>query len=507
VSPSQFTKWSTELIPELDWLSLGTFVCSLEQDALPFADGATSVDTSKLSGGNAGLVTNLLTVSKSVKAGYDPRGEEFLKPPLDVKLEGQKFVFNDFHVDWSDGILVGYGATDIGFRVSDSSVFITGEGAELALGADGLTLTDSSDDWCEGTVNVGPSGVTLEWGPKSIPVRYKIQLGPDGLTWDSTWLGKLSLGPRGVEIGFEANKLAILDGNLEMKFDGIDAKEKPTQKFEGGNVVITLPYTNRLSLGKSGLVVENVFQSLNLGPEGLKLHLMSLDFNILLSPPSLFMAAGPATLALDANGLDIELGDNSFHAGSDGVVFSAEGLTLTINADGVKLENDNPGVDLSAYTLPKISPKFSPPKVKTPPLPPTPKPPMPGVPGVPSIPSIPKMPSLGGGEKAGKVEDHLKPGETVKEEVDIVKRKMLFAKRTVHLIRTSTDRLFFCSELYGEKRGDDLVLGRSSNVEQLKDNTIKLTTADGKTVALTFKNAADRDPWVSKFQDIIRSLK
>jgi hypothetical protein len=234
------------------------------------------------------------------------------------------------------------------------------------------------------------------------------------------------------------------------------------------------------------------------------MHLVNLDFNILVSPPSLFMQAGDASLSLSADGLDIKLADNSFHAGGDGVIFAAEGLTLTVNGDGVKLENDNPDVDLTSYALPKLSLKFKPPKLETPPLPPPPKPP---IPGVPSLPSIPKLPSFGGSkEREGKVEDFLNPDETVKEQVDTVRRRLLFSKRTFHLIRTSTDRLFFCSQLYGEKHGDDLVLGKDSTVEPLKDRTVKIKTAVGKSVALTFKNPADRDPWIGKLQEVIRGL-
>jgi hypothetical protein len=494
-SPSQFTKWSTQLIPELDWLSLGTFICRLFQSDAPFADGAKAPDASKVHCSKRDLVLKLLDVAQSVQDGYDPRKEDFLKPVVNVELLETKFVFNDFHVDWSDGILVGYGDTDVGFRVSDSQVFITGEGCELSLGAQGLKLTDNSRSWVTPEITVGPSGVTLERGSR------KIELGPSGLTWGGGFLGKLSLGPSGVEISIGSDRLAIMDGKLDIAFSG---SQKPKQSFEGGNVVIDMPYTNRLMLGKSGLLIQNMYQYLSLGPEGLKMHLCNLDFNILISPPSLFMQAGAASLSLSADGLDITLADNSFHAGGDGVVFAAEGLTLTVNANGVNLENDNPEVDLSAYAMPKLSLKFKPPKLDMPPLPPLPKPPMPGIP---SLPSIPKMPSFGGSkEKEGKVDDFLNAGETVKEQADIVRRRKLFLKKTVHLIRTSTDRLFFCSELYGEKRGDDLVLGKSSTVEPLKDNTIKIKTADGKEVALTFKNLADRAPWIAKLQEIIQGL-
>jgi hypothetical protein len=124
------------------------------------------------------------------------------------------------------------------------------------------------------------------------------------------------------------------------------------------------------------------------------------------------------------------------------------------------------------------------------------------------IPSMPKLPSFRGSSSTpGNVEDHLSDGETVMEQVDIVRRRKLFAKKTVHLVRTNTDRLFFCSKLYGQKRGKDLVLGRNSNAEKVKDRSIKITRADGKTVKLKFKNPEDRDPWIEKLQEIIRSLE
>jgi hypothetical protein len=36
------------------------------------------------------------------------------------------------------------------------------------------------------------------------------------------------------------------------------------------------------------------------------------------------------------------------------------------------------------------------------------------------------------------IEDHLKGGETVKDEVDVERRRKLFFKKIVHLVRTST---------------------------------------------------------------------
>lgn len=500
VSTSLFTKWYPDLIPELDWLSLGTFVCSLWQDTLPFADGENTPNPGKVNCTNATLVLDLLNVAKSVRAGYDPRAETLFKPALNVVREDQKFAIDEFHIDWSNGILIGYGDTEIGFRQNDGVVFLTGEGAELSIGAAGLTLKDTRMPWQTRAVTLGPNGVKLDhdWA--------KIELSADGLTWYGGFLGKLSLGPQGFRMDFGRDYISIEEGKpIDIQFDS----KKPGMKLDGGNVVLSLPHTNKVVVGKDGLLVENMHQFLNVNADGLKMHVMNLDFNILSSPPSLFMQAGPASLSICADGIDIALADNTFHADKDEVVFTAEGITLTINDRGVKLENDNPEFDLSAYAPPIPKLNFTPPQPKTPPIPKPPKPSMglPGVPSIPSVPSIPKMPSFGGGaEKAGQVEDHLKPGETVKEQVDIVRRKMLFAKKTVHLVRTNTDRLFFCSELYGEKRGDDLVLGKSSTAEALKDKTIKLKTADGKEVALTFKNHADRDPWIAKFQEIIRSL-
>jgi hypothetical protein len=45
-----------------------------------------------------------------------------------------------------NGILVGYGDMDVGLRVGDSQVFITGEACELSLGAQRPKLRDTSRD-------------------------------------------------------------------------------------------------------------------------------------------------------------------------------------------------------------------------------------------------------------------------------------------------------------------------------------------------------------------------
>jgi hypothetical protein len=242
-------------------------------------------------------------------------------------------------------------------------------------------------------------------------------------------------------------------------------------------------------------------------------------------------------------GVLIKLFDAQFHAGPDGIRVVVDDWTVTIDDSGVNVANEHPAFDLTAYPLSMIKPKFVPPKIKLPDLPPLPKLPLPSlddlpglgdlpgvpslgdlpsVPGLGSLPSVPKlgkmttamsmpnMPKMGSlmksKEAEGSIEDHLLPGETVADQVDLQRRRKLFAKKTVHLVRTSTNRLFFCSKLYGQKRGDDLVLGKGSTVAPVKGNILKVKSADGKEITMTFKNPGERDPWKAKFESIIESL-
>jgi hypothetical protein len=308
------------------------------------------------------------------------------------------------------------------------------------------------------------------------------------------------------------------------------------------------PRNQIISIGTKGLRIETVNYMFKLNGSGLNMHAHSLDFRFTFSSsPTIFIKAGSAFLKISPDGLDIGVDDSKFHIDGDGVKFEAEGYNVTIDATGAHVESDNPGLDLSQYEIKPGKIDFSIPKIQLPPAPKLPKVKLelPGIPGglpsglpsglkpsltapnlklrsmsvqLPNIPGVnlPKIPGVGSlgkvagllapKEPRGNIEDWLSGGETVKEQVDLIRRRKLFMKKTVHLVLTSTNRLFFCSALYGEKRGDDLVLGKNSKLTPVKAQVLEVIDSDEEKIVLTFKNTRERDDWKSKLQEVIDAL-
>jgi hypothetical protein len=473
-----------------DWFSVGLFVGKVAgQWDGPWAKVGEPVSTGSVAAGNPvkELVDKLTDLAQIGATGYNPKEEEYFQTQLQVQLLETRFAIGEFHVDWSDGIRIGYGATDVGFEASSAAVFIESEGAKLSIGAEGFKLEDTSDNWR------GPTGIYI--GPEGLELKYfyskYLKFDAEGIHISESWRGAdVELGPNGLSLTYKRKAVKLLDGQLDIDpdiKDDVKLKLKPLSLGIGSKsrVLFAMPFR-----------IEGPTSYIQLGADGLELHMGTST--VRAGPAGIFLEAGPAQFEVTFKpaAVNIALSDTTFSISEEGLKFSSEGFNFELDSSGQHhIYNENASLDLGQYTFQIPSVRFTAPSIKLPGAPPPPKPPGP------SMPAIPAMPSFGGGEKAGKIEDHLKDGETVKAEVDVERRRKFFFKKTVHFIRTSTDRLFFVSQLYGEQRGPDLVLASDSKIEKVKDNTLKVTTK-GKATTIVLKDASKTEEWKGYLEEV-----
>jgi hypothetical protein len=111
---------------------------------------------------------------------------------LRIELLETRFLINEFHIDWSDCIRVGYGGTDVGFEASSPSVFIESESTKLSIGAEGFKFEDTSDELR------GPTGIYIV--PQGLELKYfsrAQKCKAEGIQIEESWRGaKVDLGRR-----------------------------------------------------------------------------------------------------------------------------------------------------------------------------------------------------------------------------------------------------------------------------------------------------------------------
>jgi hypothetical protein len=84
------------------------------------------------------LVDSVIDPAQIAASGYNPKEEEYFQTQLRIELLETHFSINEFHIDWSDCIRVGYGGTDVGLEASSAPVFIESEGAKFSIGGEGF---------------------------------------------------------------------------------------------------------------------------------------------------------------------------------------------------------------------------------------------------------------------------------------------------------------------------------------------------------------------------------
>jgi len=501
-------QWDEGKVSEgTDWVVLGIFVHMLLTGLSPIDPTNEEIIIGDLPDEDAfSLVEACLNKNSEERKAYDPLTSQFLQLELSIQAEKTKVTVNDMFIDWSEGLKIGFGENELGYDSGEGKFSIKSGNGTIEISGEGMTLSCEEEEFNEEK-------------KENENVTTSIEIGGEGL--------KMKQGDDETCIGGEGLKSTGEEGEFEIGGEGFvyENAEKSGKLIINDNLECTLhdfhppKFGNPTEISAAGITV-------CVGSGGFSLTLGSFALNI--SPkPDLVITAGGTEINVSKDGLNIEAGPAiSFVVNGEGLHLNVGDLLLEINAEGLKMEgggfsfcvgkggvqiqNGNTPLDLKADSVEIEFPtleslKFRIPVVKSPPVPPLPPTPKPSLP-------VPTLPSFSFGSKEnknappGKLEDHLKEGETVVKQGSIVKtRYMGISKKQRILVLTSSNRVFYCTPNFSQMMGE-ISLSKDTKITPEGNNKLNIIDSHGKKFNLIFEEEAPRNEWKDALEETCSKL-
>ena len=310
------------------------------------------------------LIKSLTKDDLDKRKEFKPRKDKFLTPVIVASVESSSVQLGDFKIDWSDGLVLYFGETGIGYR---SGFYFESQGNSFTINGDGFTYENDEFD-----MTIGPAGLEIN-GNKDMSLRYRtlLKINEDGFFTEighyTSYQQSVRLGPEGVDYRLGDQHLA-LGSNNDCTID--PEVNKIERGMKDGATCVEVNGMFECRIGKQ-LMIRIGTAAIIINSDGMIIECRPVQLRFLKTGKVEFEAGG-LLFTLDAEeGIKLLMGSLDFQLKST-MRIECEGFKAVVDGEGLHLENENVPLDFAQYTksVPKI--ELSLPSIRAPPTPPMP---------------------------------------------------------------------------------------------------------------------------------------